>query len=172
MSLMFFSLFSGDPGIFQTVQKIKKVIDFALHDPSQRVRLRAESIVRNVPEANKQLQAEALFRFVVGHYHYVNDPIGIEYLKSPEIVDAEIHTQGTFVGDCDDATAYLAALLKSIGIPVRIVVIQPKNTPGLEFRHVFPSAFFANEWHTMDPTAKGKPDDWEAPSNRRYAYDA
>lgn len=75
---------------------------------------------------------KALFNLVIGH----NGGSG----------------QGMGVGDCDDATAAIGALLMSIGFPIRIATTAPPNAPGLHFTHVFAQAKVPGRgWITVDP---------------------
>src|SRR5689334_23035805 len=134
-----YSLIGGDGGINQTVEKIKSAVYGALHNPDQKVRLRAESIIRNfnVPERNDVLEGKAVFDWVKNHFHYVHDPANVEYVKTPDYIDDEITSYGKFIGDCDDASGYLAALMKSIGYDVRLTVMNDVRSTHNEFQHIY-----------------------------------
>lgn len=165
-----FGLFSGDPGILQTVGKIKDAVYYALREPEQKIRLRAENLVRPSQERDDKAEVRALLNFVQNSLHFVKDPYGLEFVKSPDVVDSEIKSYGQFIGDCDDASAYLAALLKSVGYPVSLTVLAP---PGKEkFSHIYVQAYLPKEkrWIALDPTAKNKRFGWSAANARESSY--
>ena len=168
-------LFSGDAGIYQTVAKIKTAIYYALREPNQLVRRRAEQLIREggVKERDERGEIVALAKFVRDHFHYVHDPRGLEYTKSPEVIDKEISAYNEFIGDCDDASGYLAALLRAIGYRVRLAIIANPQNPKQNFTHIFNQVFLSreNKWVTLDMTAKGKPLGWTAPNSRMQTYD-
>lgn len=107
------------------------------------------------------------------HFHYVHDPVNIELVKSVTWIDDEIENQGFFMGDCDDATAYLSALLLSVGYPTALVVVSPVHSPTMDFRHIYLRTWYnkARTWIGLDPTAKGKPFGWEVPNQREKMYE-
>lgn len=172
---LFSTLLGSDNGISQTVAKIKQGIYFALHEPQQRIRKRAEVILRdsNLPERNEKEEIKGLYDWVKAHFHYAHDPAGIEYVKSPEVSDDEISKYGQFIGDCDDATAYLAALFSSIGYNTRLVVITDQRSPHDEFQHIYLRVYSPRmgRWISVDPTAKRKPFGWNATAKRLREYD-
>jgi hypothetical protein len=166
----FFSLLPGDDGISQTVQIIKQAVNYGLHQPQ--IRQRAELIVASCAEKDELCEVGNIFQWVKNHFHYMNDPRGIEFVKSPEISDAEITKNGSFVDDCDGVTAYIACLLKSIGYAVRAVVISVPGK-GPQYRHIYPEVFLPKReiWVALECTAKQKPIGWKAPQERRREYD-
>lgn len=161
-------LFPGDGGIAQTVNALRSAIHFSLRRPE--VRARAEGIVASVFERDEVGEVRAVFEWVKAHYRYLRDINGVETIKSPEVIDAEISRQGFFQGDCDDVTGYLAALLKSIGYAVEAVTISIPGR-GHEFRHIFPRVRLrSGKWVTLEATARKKPMGWEAKSDRVKVY--
>lgn len=170
-----FSLMDGDPGIFQTVNKVKDAVNYSLREPNQRIRRRAESILRvsDTGEGQSENEIRDVYQWVKDHFHYLKDPRGLEYVKSPEVIDEEISRQGFFYGDCDDVSGYLAALLKSIGYAVQLVIISPATTPNNNFTHIFTRVFLTRPvptWITVDGCARQKYFGWEAPSKRQSAF--
>jgi len=169
------SLMGGDPGISQTVQKIQQSVTYALHEPRQVIRQRAEALLRQyqAPERNDNLEIRSIFDWVKSHYHYVHDPRGIEYVKSPEVSDQEISDYGKFMGDCDDVSAYLAALFKSIGYQVQLVVMTDIRSKDNDFQHIYAQIYSPQlkKWIPLDGTAKAKPFGWSAPAKRVKVYD-
>lgn len=167
------SLIGGDWGIFQTVNTLRGLVNEALRDPAARIRLRAESVLAPVPEKDEDGEIAALYDHVVSTLHYVDDPSDIELLKNPMLIDQNVSDQGYFMGDCDDASGYLAALLKSVGYSVQFVIVTPANAPGFDYRHIFVRVWKprAHEWLALDPTAKAFDMGWEVPNKKERAYD-
>lgn len=164
-----FGLVGGDYGVRQTLSTMRGAVNFALREPGQRVRRRAEQLLGGVQEYDKDAEVEKMFTWTKNHFHFLLDPRGLEYTKSPEVSDAEISKVGSFSGDCDDVTTYLAALLASVGYAVKFVVTSPSNQPSMDFKHVYLRVYLptSNRWIALDACAKGKPYGWEVPSKRR-----
>lgn len=156
----------GDTGIMQTVDAIAGVIRYSIRQPQ--IRARAEQVIASCPERNEIAEATLLFEWVRDHLRYTLDIVGVETVKSPEVSDAEISERGRFLGDCDDATAYLAALLMAVGYNVQLVVIAPKGMSGT-LSHIYLEALLRRSKVVlaMDATAKGYPMGWAAPSERK-----
>lgn len=168
----FFPLFGGDYGILQTVNRMKGLVYRVMRLPAQPIRNRAESILRFVQERDDLEEVRALFYFVQDHFHYINDPFDIELIKSPEVSDAEITRTGFFMGDCDDASTYLAALLKSVGYSPSFVVASPSDSDTFDLSHVYVSVGIPayDLPIALDITARGKPFGWEVPAKRIQTY--
>lgn len=114
----------------------------------------------------------AIYNFVTSSLHYVDDPSEIELLKNPILINQNVTDLGTFMGDCDDASGYLAALLKSIGYSVEFVIVTPENAPGFDYRHIFCRVWLphAQTWLALDATAKAYPMGWEVPNKKERSY--
>lgn len=173
MSLARYSaLIGGDWGVYQTVSAIKGLINHSLVDPQARIRLRAESLLAYAPERDDVAEVESIFNFVQNALHYIDDPVEIELVKSPLLIDQAISDSGYFMGDCDDASAYLAALLKSVGYQTELVVVAPQGADTYDYRHIFVRVWLprSQEWVSLDATAKGKPYGWEVPNIKERAF--
>jgi transglutaminase-like putative cysteine protease len=173
MSMAAYSaLIGGDYGIYQTVAQIKALINQALTDPNAAIRLRAEEILSPVTERDEMGEVTAIYDFVKDSLHYVDDPTDIELLKNPILIDQSVSKSGSFMGDCDDASGYLAALLKSVGYSVQLVIVTPANAPGFDYRHIFVRVWLpkAQQWLALDATAKIYPMGWEVPNKKEKAY--
>ncbi|MDE2314535.1 MAG: hypothetical protein KGL04_10240 [Elusimicrobia bacterium] len=158
----------GDRGITQTINKMRSAIAFSLTQ-SPAIRAAAENAIRGCPARDSICEVRSLYDWTMSHFHYVNDPKNVELLKSPEVSMQEIQMTGSFMGDCDDATALMAALLKSIGYAVRAAVISKPGSSG-EFVHVYPVAILRNgEAIPLEMTRPGG-FDWEAPHGRIRYY--
>lgn len=166
------SLFGGDWSIYQTVAALRSLINDALRDPSATIRLRAESILGPVSEKDEEGEIGAIYDYVVSVLHYIDDPADIELLKNPILIDKDVSEKGYFMGDCDDASGYLAALLKSVGYQVQLVIVTPDRAHGFDYRHIFVRVWQPREgaWLALDPTAKAFPMGWEVPNKRERAY--
>lgn len=166
-------LFGGDHGIYQSVGKIRGAVQYSLIEKKQRIRRRAESILRNIPESNPKMEIDALYDWAKNRSHYVKDPRGVEYVKSPELSDDEISRYGSFLGDCDDSAAYVAALLKSVGYRVRLVIISDKRLKRPVYNHIFTTVFNpkTKQWSPVDCTVKNKPTGWKPPTQRISYYE-
>jgi transglutaminase-like putative cysteine protease len=167
------SLIGGDWGVYQTVQTLKGLVNDSLRDPNAVIRMRAESILGPVAEKDEDGEITEIYNYVVSVLHYVDDPADIELLKNPVLIDNDVSNQGYFMGDCDDASGYLAALLKSVGYSVQFVIVTPINAPGFDYRHIYVRAWKprAGEWIALDPTAKAYPMGWEVPNKKEKVYD-
>ena len=77
----------------------------------------ADKVVASACESgSKVCHAKALFYFVRDNFRYVADPVGEEYIESPE----EFLIAGG--GDCESGSLFLVALLKKVGINANVVV--------------------------------------------------
>ncbi len=151
---------------------MKGAVYAAMRLPSQPLRHRAEDVLRYVQERNDLEEIRALFNYVQSHFHFVNDPYDIELVKSPEVSDDEINRTGFFMGDCDDASTYLAALLKSVGYQPYFAIAAPTDQSGFDYSHVYVKVVVpdSGDTLTLDPTARGKPMGWEVPAKRVTQY--
>lgn len=169
MTWNFFGLLGGDNGITQTVNVIRQAVDYGLHQPQ--LRQRAETIVATCPEKDDLCEISSILQWSRAHFRYTHDPRGIEFVKSPEISDAEISKQGFFIGDCDDIVTYMGCLLKSVGYAVRAAVIAIPNQ-GSDYRHIYLKVYSESQrrWIALEGTAN-KPVGWEAKNTRIREYD-
>ena len=85
-------------------------------------------------------QAVAIGRWVQQNIRYVNE--GAETFQSP------VRTLTARIGDCDDFTTLVCALLESIGIRSELVGLQW----GGSFRHIFPRAVIGGRRIPLDAT--------------------
>lgn len=151
---------------------LRSLVNESLRDPQARIRLRAEAILDGIPEKAEGAEVSAIFDYVVSTLHYVDDPSDVELLKNPSYIDDSVASNGYFMGDCDDASGYLAALLKSVGYPVQFVIVTPDNADGFDYRHIFCRVWLnqAGAWLSLDATAKAYPMGWEVPNKKERVY--
>ena len=103
------------------------------------LRLVIEDIIRYIPARDQLSQIAAIYNWFDAHYTFVPDPFKIEYVKDPMRMLAEIAHRGRCVGDCDDASTFLLAAPRTIGIhtrPVRAGFRQPLGGLQPSLTHV------------------------------------
>ncbi|HXT00353.1 MAG TPA: transglutaminase-like domain-containing protein [Elusimicrobiota bacterium] len=156
----------GDNGITETVNAMVTAVKWSLQHYD--LRARAELLIASCQERDELCEVRSIFKWVLAHFRYVRDPRFLEMFKSPEIVDQEISARGQFQGDCDDVSGYLAALLLSIGYPVKFVVINVVGQ-GDDFRHIYMKVYLPRSkgWMALEATARLQPAGWEAPNGGR-----
>ena len=105
------------------------------------IRAQAAHAIAHCPPADKTCQQAVLLSWVKRKMRFVRDPEGVEALHDPVTVAMAIHQGKMPWGDCDDFSMYLAALLKSVGLPAtfravgfngralsHVYVVGPGNT--------------------------------------------
>jgi len=144
---------SGGPlGTSQTLQEMRKLTREGCRDPV--VIQVASSLVSQVPQYDRRGEIIALHGFVRDAIRYTSDPIDFELVRTPRAV-LEMR-----VGDCDDKSILLAALLRCIGRPARFVAVQMRGQCC--FSHVYVETPMSNRWICLE-TIKPVPAGW-APS--------
>lgn len=151
---------SGLRGVRQTLAVMRQMVRTAKIDPT--IRQLATTLVFNTPEKDEYAEVSALLSFVQQNIRYVKDVHDVETLSSPE------KTLAGRIGDCDDQTTLLAALLESVGYPSCFVVAGYSSASVLE--HVYLAACVDGQWLTCDPTERG-PVGWEPPDALCYMYE-
>lgn len=122
---------SGDAGADVTARALRQLIEHGKRDPL--VRQAAISILKtkDVAPHDQWGEVRALHGWVQRNVRYVKDPYHIEYVQTPSVMLT------TMTGDCDDYTAFLGALLESVGYPVDIKIVARSGRPT--FHHVYPT---------------------------------
>ena len=141
---------SGDPGIAQTIQQMRRLIDSALSSSSF-VRF-AKDIIRRVPAHDEWAEAEALYTWVLQNIRFAKDPVTKEALYPPSEL-LKIRS-----GDCDDISMLLGALYLAVGYPARLVTIAANPSAPDEFSHVYVEVELppgSNHWITADAARPG-----------------
>lgn len=105
---------------------------------------------------NKKEIAERIYHAVKDNIWYVNDPRKIEYVRSPKKVLL------LRAGDCECQTTLVCALLKTLGIPHRAVMV--KTNPIGDYSHIYSEAFVDGKWWVMDTTYKKGYFGWVPPN--------
>ena len=139
-----------------------------------RVRQTVENILETeVAEKKWVEEIRAVYNFVKRKMHYMRDPDGYEYIKTPDKMIREIQQKGVTSGDCDDHTTLLGSLLINAGYAIRIVIIVSKYNPSNNYNHIYLYANkpFTDEWLSLDATAKDQNFGYEAEYRLIKVYD-
>lgn len=149
---------NGRAGVQATLQAMRQLVQQGKVDPQ--IRQAAQSVIFLQPEKDYLAEAEAIFQFVRDSIRYTRDVFGVETLQTPQI------TLATRMGDCDDQSTLLGAMLESVGIPTRFVVA---GYNGHDFEHVYLQAWCGG-WIGMDAT-EPHPMGWEPPQPTVIGYE-
>ena len=135
---------SGINGTWQTLATMRGLVNQYRTDMG--IRNAATTAVYLTPEKSELHEVDALYSLVRDNIRYVRDVSGVETLMTPD------KTLAARLGDCDDQSVLLAALLESVGYPTRFVVAG-YQVPG-QFEHVYLQVFAGGDWVDMDPTER------------------
>ncbi len=143
-----FGLFGGDLGAWQTLHRMRSLINAALVDPL--VVGAAKDVAMTCPPADEECIARALREWLAGRFQFVRDPLGVELLHTPRLMVQTIATRGVFAGDCDDAAILGAALGKAVGLRARLRAIGFRR--GGPLVHVIADVRTPRGWADLDVT--------------------
>jgi Transglutaminase-like enzymes, putative cysteine proteases len=119
----------------------------------------ARKLITNPPLKLASERLSRLQAFVRDKILYVPDP-----LDGPELVQTPKRTLEIGTGDCDDKATLLAALLTSIGIPVRFRAVGFDNGP---YSHVLVQARLGRGWHDLETILDNVRAGWGPPNTTR-----
>ena len=113
-----------------------------------------------VKEKDWYNEAKAIFNQVRRDVRYARDVYGIDTFVNP------VRTLYQYkIADCDDYVITLGALYKSIGYPIKLVVVQTADYP--DYNHIYLKVGIPPmrpiKWVTVD-ASENKPFGWEVPS--------
>lgn len=136
----------GAAGIRATLKVMGKISKE--HSINPLIRQFTQTLVQGLQQKDRIGEIRSVGEFVRDSIRYVRDPVGTELVQTP---DATMRLQS---GDCDDKTTLAAAMLQSIGHPVRMVAIG--FAPG-QFSHVFLETKIhrkngGNQWMAVETT--------------------
>jgi len=122
------------------------------------IRHLAARTATTAPPKNYNKQIQAVYNAITQRWwRYTFDPQGAEVLTldGPRIYDLTLgrgSPNHIGYGDCDDITIASGALLRSIGMDVRVLTTSPPGSPHI-FTHVFlqVKAPKSNKWIVFDP---------------------
>jgi transglutaminase-like putative cysteine protease len=122
------------------------------------VRQLAASLVRDLPQYDKVGEVRALHAFVRDNIRYTSDIRQVELLQTPQA------TLEMGVGDCDDKSTLLSALLESIGFKTRFIAIAMPGSKVLS--HVLVQVKLGQKWIWLE-TIKNVEAGWAPPGVKR-----
>lgn len=134
---------------------IQYLLDKSAKDEA--VRVLAISIVTNEPSP-----ISAIHTWVRKNVRYTDDPTDMELFTSPAKLVSDFNNKLPIAEDCDGMAILTVALLRSVGIPSNVVLM---DTHGNGYDHVVTRAFSPkiNEYIMIDP-ASSFPTGWEEKS--------
>ena len=152
-----YSRYSVPPGLAGTQATVQAIQHLIIEGTvNEQVRLTAVDAIRSCPNKDKECEAKALFDWIKYNIRFVNDPWGAELLHHADA----ILLNG--VGDCDDQVILGGSLLRSVGIPVRIVIIGVDPSAPDLFSHIYLHAYVRGAgWVGFDPSVPGSTFGWE-----------
>ena len=110
---------------------------------SIRIRSTAVELTRRLVQKDYVAEARTCLEYVRDRIRYVRDIYDVETLHHAETI------LETGSGDCDDKAILLAALLRSVGHPVRFIAIS--HVPGL-YSHVWTQSLAYGRWIDLEAT--------------------
>ncbi|MGH8864428.1 MAG: transglutaminase-like domain-containing protein [Burkholderiales bacterium] len=135
-------LAAGDAGTAQTIAAMRRLIEEGKKDPA--VHETAATILQGVRAFDWNGERRAIYEWVRRNIRFTRDVYGKETLHSArEILRLRI-------GDCDDYTVLLCALLATVGHKTRIVTISSNDEDPEQFSHVYPEVFAEGTWIAID----------------------
>jgi transglutaminase-like putative cysteine protease len=153
----------GYTGTRKTVDYIAQLVKSGAKDFIVRQKAIDVLIENAVPPKDYFSEIGTLFEWVKNNVRYTRDIHRVELLHSARRM-LELRA-----GDCDDMTILLSAMLKSVGHPVRLVLVgfNPKRK-GL-FTHIYLEAFCKGKWISLDPTMN-RPMGWAPPAVTKRVF--
>jgi transglutaminase-like putative cysteine protease len=136
---------------------MRQIVRAAVRDPRMVARNKAIEITRGVASKDFRGEIETVYDWVDRNIRFVKDINGIETLQTPT------RTLQLEVGDCDDHSILLSALLESIGHPTRFVAVG--FSPG-NFSHVLTETRLGGRWIPLETTVPGAHIGWYPPGVR------
>lgn len=137
----------------QTLRAMRDLVHASLANPSQIVREQAIAIIKasGVAERDWSGEVNALQTWVRDNIRFTRDPEAFELVQTPE------KTLEYRVGDCDDKSTLLAALLESLGHPAQFIAI---GFNGDQHSHVLVRTKIADVWVPAETIVAGAPVGW------------
>lgn len=123
----------------------------------------ANDVVAAVEPRDKLTQVDTIYDWLLHHFRFVSDPVGVELLRDPAGSIREIKLRGYTQGDCDEAAMLGATLGMANGMPARFrsLAFGSRTAP---FTHVIADLAVDGQWHPLDIT---KPQGFIAPNPSR-----
>lgn len=139
----------GEAGTQRTVNEMRQAVKAGLQDPL--VVEQGRRIVRECLPRDMKCRALSVRRWMVEHFMFERDPIGVELLMTPRYMLDKVAAGRVIQGDCDDAAIMSATLGMAIGLRARFVLFGFRQ-PNAPFSHVFTELRVGNQWVQQDVT--------------------
>jgi hypothetical protein len=136
---------------------MRDIVRAAVRDPRMVARNQAITITRGCGNKDFRCEIESIHEWVEKNIRFVRDINGIETLQTPA------RTLELGVGDCDDHSILLSALLEATGHPTRFVAVG--FAPG-DFSHVLTETKLGEKWIPLETTVAGAHIGWYPPNVR------
>ncbi len=156
----------------KAVRSEPAVQTYDLETESRRIYLpESDVVVHNcVPEKDYDAEIRALFTAV----RDANSDLALRYTRDHVEVD-QYHSAEKLLalkgGDCDDGTILLGSMLRAVGYPIRLRVIQ--DNASTTWSHIYllvgTPPMGPSRWIALDWSAPGEPPGWEAPCAKQVA---
>src|SRR5574341_50281 len=153
----------GYPGTLKTVEYIIGLIKQGAKDFF--VRQTAIDILfkNGVPPKDYLREIQTLFEWVKNNIRYTRDIHRVELLHTPR------RMLQLRAGDCDDMTVLLAAMLKSIGHPVRLALVGFNPRKQKLLTHIYLEVYYKGRWISLDATVN-RPMGWAPPADHKKIF--
>ncbi|MGH7596238.1 MAG: transglutaminase-like domain-containing protein [bacterium] len=153
----------GYAGTLATVRHIIALIKAGVKDFCVRQTAIDILLANGIRPKDYRGEIAALFEWVKHNIRYTRDIHRVELLHTPRRM-LELRA-----GDCDDMTILLATMLKSIGHPVRLVLVGFNPHKKKLFTHIYLEAYCKGWWIPLDPTMR-HPMGWAPPATHKQNF--
>jgi len=144
------------------------------------IRNHAAALAAEAPPKDYLKQVQNIYDDAIKRWRYVKDPVHRELVSySPQALwrfvlagDGIGVGRGRGAGDCECVASALGAELYAIGMPVRLAVTAPpESPPGRMYAHIFVQARVPGHgWVSVDPVVHPKHQFGHTPAHSRIAY--
>lgn len=155
-----------DAAVFQTLDGINAIAERTAREPEV-LAAAADATAELQAECSRRETCEAVWAWVRRHIRFVQDEAWFAGAREVLIEPPLLLTMPDPRGDCDDFTMLVLAMLQSLCIPARAIVIGADPEQPDRFSHVCAEAILENgERMTLD-ASHGPYAGWEAPVRTR-----
>lgn len=144
---------SGFAGAEDTLSSMVEAAQGRMGEQSMLVRGLVDDIVSGVQPKDYLGEILAVRFWVAEHIRYVNDPVHVEMVKSPQTLVEEYLKRGVATGDCDDIGCTMGTFHLVLGRDAQLCAVG-FGAPG-HYSHVFERCLEprTNQWIVCDPVA-------------------
>jgi transglutaminase-like putative cysteine protease len=133
----------GDAGVLETLKEMRSIVRAWKVSPV--VHDKVSALLSRCGGKDWLCQATVLHRFVRDAIRYQLDPVGVEMVRTPDLVLRQR------AGDCDDKATLLATLLEAAGHPARFIALG-FGPPPAPLSHVLVETKIAGDWVAAETT--------------------